>query len=198
MIGKKLQMNKSIFKILNSKLMYKLLICCLLFVFASCSTSQVEDKWSSVQYMFESGPLPPKYQYSYTVTINNNCDGVMVCFIGADPSNSSLTYEFKIPKDSLIYLNDAIKKSKILIEEITEEPEGNRPVGGHLEKVRVVLIDDNPNLDRPPRVKESPYFPAKKYRLGLYSLYETIQSYVPENIWDDFNAKKEEYQSKSE
>lgn len=174
--------------------MYRIVLCCALLIFASCSTSQVEDKWSSVNYMFESGPLPPKYQYSYNITINSNFDGGLVAFIGADPSNSSLTYEFKIPKDSMKYLNDAIKKSKILIEEITEEPEGNRPVGGHFEKVRVIIVNDNPILDQPPRVKESPYFPAKKYRQGLYSLYETIQSYVPESIWDDFNAKKEEYQ----
>jgi hypothetical protein len=174
--------------------MHRIILCCLLLVFASCSTSQVEDKWSSVNYMFESGPLPPKYQYSYTITINSNCDGIVVAFIGADASNSSLTYEFKVPKDSLKYLTDAIKKSKILIEDITEEPEGNRPVGGHLEKVRIIFVNDNPNLDQPPRVKESPYFPAKKYRSGLFGLYETIQSYVPESIWDDFNAKKDEYQ----
>ncbi|MCX6163680.1 MAG: hypothetical protein NTU73_02275 [Ignavibacteriae bacterium] len=72
--------------------MYKLLMFCLLFVFASCSTSQIGDKWSSLSYMYESGPLPPKYQYSYTVTLNTNCEGGVVCFIGADPSNSSLTY----------------------------------------------------------------------------------------------------------
>jgi hypothetical protein len=177
--------------------MNRIILCCLLLVLASCSSSQVEEKWSSVNYMFESGPLPPKYQYSYTITINRNCDGMVVAFIGADASNSSLTYEFKFSKDSLKYLNDAIKESKILTESIEEEPEGKRPVGGHLEKVRVIIENTNPNLDQPPRVKESPYFPIKKYRLGLYSLYETIQSYVPENIWDDFNAKKEEYQKNS-
>jgi hypothetical protein len=176
-------------------IMKKIILCCLLFVMASCTSSQVEEKWSSVSYMFESGPLPPKYQYSYSITINNNCDGNLVAFIGADASNPSITYEFKIPKDSLKFLNDAVKESKILTDVIGEEPEGKRPVGGHSEKVRVIIENNNPNLDQPPRVKESPYFPVKKYRLGLYSLYETIQSYVPENIWDDFNAKKEEYQN---
>jgi hypothetical protein len=157
----------------------------------------VDEKWSSVTYMFETGPIQPKYQYNYNVTINNNGDGGVVCFIGADPSNSSLTYDFKISKDSLKYLTEAIKKSKILVDNIDELPEGKRPIGGHLEKVRVVIANDNPNLDQPPRGKESPYFPNEKYRLGLYGLYETILSYVPETIWDDFNAKKEEYQNNS-
>ena len=162
--------------------------------FASCSVSQDEVKWSSVNYMFESGPLPPIYQYSYSVTINRNCDGGMVGFIGSDPSNPSLTYEFKVSKDSLKFLNDAIKNSKILIEDIAELPEGKRPVGGHLEKVRIIIENDNPNLDQPPRVKESPFFPVEKYQKGLNNLYETILSFVPKNVWDDFNAKKEEYQ----
>lgn len=178
-------------------IMRNIILCCLLFVLASCSSSQVEDKWSSVHYMFESGPLPPKYQYSYTVTINSNCDGAIVAFIGADASNPSLTYEFKIPKDSIIYLTDAIKKSKILTEDIEELPEGKRPVGGHLEKVRVIIAEDNPLLDRAPRMKESPYFPVEKYRAGLNNLYETIISFVPESIWEDFNTKKEEYQKNS-
>jgi hypothetical protein len=176
--------------------MKRIILCCLLLVLVSCSTSQVEDKWSSVNYEFESGPLPPKYQYSYTVTINSNCDGVVIGFIGADASNSSLSYEFKISKDSLKYLTEAIKKSKILTEDIGEIPEGKRPVGGHLEKVRIIIPNDNPNLDQPPRVKESPYFPVEKYRQGLQNLYELITGFVPSKIWDDFEAKKQDYQSK--
>lgn len=167
-----------------------------LLIFVSCSTSQIGDKWSSLSYMYESGPLPPKYQYSYTVNLNTNCDGGVVCFIGDDPSNSSLIYEFKFSKDSLVILDDAIKKSKILEEEIGKLPEGQHPIGGHLEKVRVILFDDNPNLDRPPRVKESPYFPVEKYRSGLQNLYKTILAFVPKKIWDDFEAKKQEFQSK--
>jgi hypothetical protein len=144
--------------------------------------------------MFESGPLPPIYQYSYTVTINKDGDGVVVGFIGSDLSNPSLTYMFKISTDSLMYLTDAINNSKILTDDIDELPVGVRPVGGHLEKVRVILADDNPNFDHPPRVKESPYFPSDNYAGDLRNLYNMIMSIVPQNIWDDFNSKKEEYQ----
>ena len=177
--------------------MKNILLSCLLLVMVSCSNSQVENNWSSVSYMFESGPLPPVYQYSFTVTINKDGDGVVVGFIGSDLSNPSLTYEFKISKDSLIYLTDAINNSKILTEDIDELPDGVRPVGGHLQKVRVIIADDNPNFDRPPRVKESPYFPSDKYAGDLISLYKVIVSFVPQNIWDDFNSKKEEYQKNS-
>lgn len=176
--------------------MYKLIISCLLIIFASCSTSQTEIQWSSLSYMYESGPLPPKYQYSYTITLNTNLEGGVVCFVGADPSNSSLTYEFKFSKDSLIILDNAVKKSKILDEEIERIPEGKHPIGGHLEKVRVVIVNNNANLDQPPRVKESPYFPTEKYKVNLQKLYETIAAFVPQKVWDDFEAKKQEYQSK--
>lgn len=162
----------------------------------SCAGSQNEPKWSSVSLMYESGPLPPKYQYSYSVTVNTNGDGGVVAFIGADASNSSLTYDFKCSADYIKKISEAIKKSKLLEEDITELPEGKRPIGGHLEKVRVILENENPNLDQPPRVKESPYFPDEKYRAGLNSLYETIQKSVPANIWEDFEKKKTEYQSK--
>jgi hypothetical protein len=148
--------------------------------------------------MYDSGPLPPKYQYNYTVTLNTNCEGGLVAFIGADPSNPSLTYEFKFSKDSIKILDKAIKESKILEEMIESLPEGKHPIGGHLEKVRVVLFEDNPNLDRPPRVKESPYFPAEKYKAGLQKLYETIAAFVPQKIWDDYEKKKQEYQSKEQ
>jgi len=148
--------------------------------------------------MYESGPLPPKYQYHYTITINNNCDGGVVCFIGIDDSTPSLTYDFKVSKDSLDLLNEAIYKCKILEEDIESFPEGKHPIGGHLEKVRVILVNDNPNLDQPPRVKESPYFPADKYKEDFQNLYETIKGIVPTRIWDDIEAKKQEYQKSKE
>jgi len=168
----------------------------ILLIFASCSTSQTGEKWSSLSYMYDSGPLPPIYQYSYTITLNTNCEGGVVAFIGADPSNPSLTYEFKFSKDSIKILDNAVRKSKILEEEIGKLPEGQHPIGGYLEKVRVVLFDDNPNLDRPPRVKESPYFPIDKYKEDLQNLYKTIVAFVPQKVWDDFEVKKQEYQSK--
>ncbi len=174
--------------------MKNILLCCLLLVMVSCSNSQVENKWSSVSYMFESGPLPPVYQYSYTITINTGCDGIVVAFLGSDPSNPSLTYKFRVSEDSLSYLTEAINESKILTEDIDELPDGVRPVGGHLEKVRVIIADDNPNFDRPPRVKESPYFPSDKYAGDLRNLYKVIVSFVPQSVRDDFDAKKEEFQ----
>jgi hypothetical protein len=178
--------------------MYKLIISCFLFVFASCSTSQTDIQWSSLSYMYESGPLPPKYQYNYTINMNTNGDGGVVCFIGSDPSSSSLIYEFKISKDSIAILDNAVKKSKILDEEIERLPEWKHPIGGYLEKVRVVIVNNNPNLDQAPQVKESPYFPIEKYKEGLQNLYKTIVAFVPQKIWDDFEVKKQEYQSKEQ
>lgn len=175
--------------------MYRILFSLLLLVFASCSTSQDSVKWSSVSYMYESGPLPPKYQYNYTITLNTNLDGGMVAFFGGDPANPSLTYDFKISKDSIKILTEAIKNSKILEEEIGQLPENMHPIGGSLEKVRVVLVNENPNLDQPPRAKESPYFPVEKYKKGLQNLYETIKVFVPKKVWDDFEAKRTEYQN---
>lgn len=165
------------------------------FLFASCSTSQNDAQWSSLSYIYETGPLPPKYQYTYTITLNTKCEGGIVAYVGLDNSNT-FNYEFKFSKDSLAILNNAIKDSKILVEEIEKLPEEKQPIGGHLEKVRVVLVNPNPNLDQPPRVKESPYFPSEKYRAGLQKLYEVIASFVPQKVWEDFEAKKQEYQSK--
>jgi hypothetical protein len=176
----------------------KLLLFIIALMFYSCSTSQSSYEWSSLSYMYESGPLPPKYQYNYTITLNTNFEGGMVAFVGADPSNPSLTYDFKISKDNLKSLDEAVKKSKILEDVIESIPEGSQPIGGHLEKIRVILYDDNPNLDRPPRVKESPYFPVEKYKNGLQKLYETVKAFVPKKVWDNFEAKKQEYQSKEQ
>jgi len=177
--------------------MHKIFFALLSLLLISCAGSQNADKWSTVTYMYETGPLPPKYQYSYNLTIHSTGDGNLVCFIGADPSNSSITYEFKCKNDDLKKITEAIDKSKILDEDITQLPEGKRPIGGHLEKVRVVLTEDNPNLDRAPRMKESPYFPDEKYRKGLNNLFETLRKLIPEKNWNDFEMKKSEFQSKN-
>lgn len=178
--------------------MRKAILCFVFFVFASCSTSQVENKWASLTYMFEAGPLPPKYQYSYNITINRGLDGTMVGFLGTDPATPSLVYNFKVTDENIKALDDAINKSKILEGNIEELPEGVRPVGGHLEKVRIVMEMTDPNLDQAPRVKESPYYPADKYVKGLRDLYSLITSFVPQSTWDDFNKKKEEFQKSGE
>lgn len=177
--------------------MYKIFFIFFPLLLISCAGSQNSANWSTVTYMYESGPLPPKYQYSYNLSVHSTGDAGLVCFIGADPSNSSITYEFKCKPDDLKKITEAIEKSKILDEEITQLPEGKRPIGGHLEKVRVVLAEDNPNLDRAPRMKESPYFPDEKYRGGLNNLYETLQKLIPEKNWNDFESKKSEFQNKN-
>jgi len=161
----------------------------------SCSNSQVGVngfKWSSVHYFFDSGPLPPKYHYDFMISINNDGHGNFVYNYGYDKGTPSATYELSVPKDSIALLDAVILESRILDNDIKPVPDNERPIGGSIKKIRVILPDTNRFLDRPPKVIESPEFPEKKYRTGLNKLYEIVERQVPVKIWDELKMKREE------
>ena len=160
----------------------------------SCGRAQVDsikNDWGSVQYFYDCGPLPPKYHHEYVITINKDNSAGMVYSFGYDKSVPSLLYDFKISAEDLKNLNDAVIASSMLDKDIPPMPENQHPIGGSMRKVRIVFVDTNSNFDRPPRVKESPYFPVAEYKENLENLYKVIVSLVPKNVWDDIENKKE-------
>ena len=166
-----------------------------------CDTNKKEIKrvsydyqWASVRYTYNSGPLPPKFQFSYTVVANNNGDGQFIYNIGNDPAIAPLIYEIIIPPDKIKLLDVAVKKSRILDTEITAMPENKHPIGGHLQKVMVIVTDTNSMFDRPPQVKTSPFFPTDEFKEDLNGLCEFMGSLVPKDIWTEVETKRTEYE----
>ncbi|MFA7359521.1 MAG: hypothetical protein WC139_00645 [Candidatus Kapaibacterium sp.] len=171
----------------------------MLTVIASCTNSQdvSTNEWSAIQYFYNSGPLPPPYHYSFDININNNGESSLNYRLGYDEQKPPINYTFNITKENLKLLSGKIKASELASGKIEAVPENQHPVGGSLERVRLVITKAEPDLDQPPKAFESPYFPTEKYKKNLEELYSFINKLVPDSVWSDVKAKKSEYESKN-
>lgn len=174
----------------------KNLLILLVFVFmtVSCSKSQDLD-WTSLTYDYSAGPLPPPYHHQYTIAINHDGSANMNYKLGYSDSDPSYNYSFKIEPDKMRELDVKIKESQLLDAKIESVPENEHPVGGPLSKVVIYRVNSDPNLDQPPQVFQSPYFPKKGFVAGLIGLYDYIDGLVPDEVNFDINAKKTEFES---
>ena len=172
--------------------MLKVLLPAVLFLNFFCKTVQTPSDWDNVQYIFESGPVSPKYQYDYTIQINKNLEGTLLYSYGAE-RDKSLSYHFTISKENAEMISKYISAMKLMSDAIPELPEDKRPIGGSLQKVRIVEDITDPNADRPPKVYETPYFPSEEYKTDLTKMYNYILSLVPKSYFDDASSKREEY-----
>lgn len=169
----------------------------LLMIFTSCSKSQdtVKASWSSVQYYYTRGPLPPPYHFSFDLSVNGDGSGVLIYRLGYDVNKEPLVYNFTVDSDGLKSLNCKVESSNLLSGKVEAVPENKHPIGGPLERVRIIIPNPNPDLDQPPRVIESPYFPTDEYKQNLQELYEFIKTLVPKETWFDINGKQTEYEA---
>lgn len=158
----------------------------------NCSSSLQYTEWSVVQLNHESGPVPPEYQYSYSVTINWNkiCEYYYTFPMGGE---KKLQYQFSINEEQFKRLQDAIEKSKIIGKEIPKLRDEEVPIGGPLTNTKVIVVDPDPNSDKPPKVYESPYFPVKEYQNNLGTLYKYINELVPKDIINKANEEQNNY-----
>ncbi|MCX6159293.1 MAG: hypothetical protein WCK13_05145 [Ignavibacteriota bacterium] len=168
----------------------------MLAVITSCSKSQdnTHTDWSSCQYFYSKGPLPPPYHYSFEVTINNDGAGALNYHLGYG-ENTPLNYTFKVSPEDLKLLGKKICHSKIASGNVDEVSESNHPVGGPTEYARIIITNSNPDLDQPPRVFQSPVFPKEEFKSDLKELYEFVRSLVPGEVWLDAEGKKTEYET---
>ena len=152
-------------------------------------------EWSALDYSFRSGTMPPPYFYSYNILINSDDTSgfLKYAFDYSQEDNPPLEYKLTFSEEQMGKLNEAIKESKVLCEEIESVPDSLQLIGGSVQNVKIIIVNPNPNLDQPPRIIETPYFPTEEYKEGLDNLYETINKLVPENIWEEIKTKKDEY-----
>lgn len=171
----------------------------MLAVIASCTNSQdvSTNEWSAIQYFYNSGPLPPPYHYSYEITVNNNGESALNYRLGYDEQRAPINYTFNITKENLKRLSEKIRTSQIATGKIEAVPENQHPIGGSLERIRLIITKADPDLDQPPKAIESPYFPTEKYKKNLEELYSFINKLVPDSIWSDIKAKKTEFESQN-
>lgn len=158
----------------------------------NCSSSKQSSDWSVVNLIYESGPIAPQYQYSYSVIINSDKTGeYLYAFPMGD--EKKFRYNFSISNEQMKGLNSAIEKSKVMGVDIPKLPDEKVPIGGSLTRVLITVVNPDPNLDQPPKVYESPYFPAEGYKENLESLYNFIENLVPKEIVKKASDERENF-----
>lgn len=171
---------------------YILLLLLIITAGFNCSSSKQSADWSVVNLMYESGPIPPQYQYSYTVIINSDKTGeYLYSFPMGD--EKKLQYKFSISSEQMKGLYSAIEKSKVMEVNIPKLSEEKVPIGGSLSRVLITVVNPDPGLDQPPKVYESPYFPAEEYKENLESLYNYIENLVPKEIVKKASDERENF-----
>jgi hypothetical protein len=162
-----------------------------LLMLSSCTKSQVIiPAWSSLIYSYDCGPLPPPHHYEYTLSIN--ADGSAVYTYQADYEGKKVTTQsFKLTDEQLAGLTGKLDASKIFTNTIQKLDEGKHPIGGSLENVKVFVVNPDPNLDQPPQVFESPYFPTEEFKPALEELYSYIKGLVPSQIEESTKENKD-------
>jgi hypothetical protein len=183
---------KTVKKIKNIIMKYIPLLLLIITAGFNCSSLKQSADWSVVNLMYESGPVPPQYQYSYSVIINSDKTGeYLYSFPMGD--EKKFQYKFSISSEQLKGLNSAIVKSKVMEVDIPKLPEEKVPIGGSLTRVLITVVNPDPGLDQPPRVYESPYFPTEEYKDNLETMYNYIGNLVPKDIVKKASDERENF-----
>lgn len=151
-----------------------------LIIFTSCGNSQ--SKWGKLVYYYNVGSLPPPYHYSYTIAITNSGVVDFEYLSGYVKTDSNVKkFNFTLSSSELKSLKKAVKESNILNLDIGMRPNDEIPDGGHSESLEVFDRDGE-------KISSVPSYPELKYQKKLDKLYKSIQSCVPENIWNEVRA----------
>jgi hypothetical protein len=173
------------------KIMSKIIFITVLF-----SSALTFSQWDEIVYHYQTGSVPPPYFFSYDLTINSAGTGTLV-YSPNYGNDTTWVYNISFTESDLKKLNEVITRSNILNETIPALPDSLKPIGGSLQNVSIQTPQD-PSLDQaPPRIV-TPYFPEESYKEALTGIYSVIQKMVPDNVWNEINERKEEYNKKNE
>ncbi len=143
--------------------------------------------WSTIEYHYYTGPVSPEYQYRYKVIVNEDKNCQFIYYYSASVDTNYYQNSFTITDSQLAELNKAVKNSKVLDENVSEE--SNPPIGGTQQYAYIIVVDPNPDLDQSPRRIEIPVFPEAKYKENIEKLYSTIQGLIPPSIMEEAKSK---------
>jgi hypothetical protein len=164
-------------------------------VISSSINAQVTGyQWTELTYHYQTGTVSPIYFYSYDLTLNTTGDISLVYSPGyITQQTETWSYKLKTGQQNIDTLNSMLASSCIFDSTIEALPPERTPIGGSLQNMVIVLKQDE-LLDQAPKRITVPYFPkCEVIKETLKTIYEYIKSLVPENTWNEINAKKEEY-----
>ena len=107
--------------------------------------------------------------------LNGNEDG----FSSSPISLYKIPSEYEIKIQANITTNNPSVSPEIRSWGITWQTKDNKWIDlfnsplrlDEIQNVKITIVNPDPNLDQPPRVIETPYFPIEEYKEGLGNLY---------------------------
>lgn len=167
---------------------YLLFLIMIFTVSFSCGNTQESNwNWEILEYSFWSGPVSPKYQYSYKILINYDKSAFLQYSVQGTENSE---YTFSISEEQMEMLQRKLKESRIFDDDIPSLPIEEIPDGGSNESVKIIIPNSDPDLDQPPRVISSPVYPQEPYKTNLDKLYSFINELVPKYIKAEAESKR--------
>jgi len=156
----------------------------LMFVCANFSSAQV-NKWTSITYSFNSGPVSPEYQKTYTITINSDRTSQISYHKGLD-KRAPTKEDFNITKANLKKLNKAINKTGIL-DGVKPDNTSDGMIGGTVKSITITYVNKDPNLDQPPTVLTFNKWSNSPDNIN--NLFNMMDKMVPNKVWKAVGEK---------
>ena len=158
--------------------MKKLFLFLIIFTIPAIVFSQSSD-WSTLESKYSAGPISPEFQYNYSIVIGKDGTGMLIYTKGGNSNE----YNFTVGKKGRNKLNKALKNSKVFKVNPDDMKAGSNLIGGPQRSINITMWQA-PNLDAKPTVITVPGSVNSEYEKGVSKLYETIESLVPNSVWN--------------
>ncbi len=143
-------------------------------------------QWFTIAYSYNSGPVSPEYQKTYTVTVNQDRSAQISYHQGMD-KRAPQVESFTVSKTNHKKLTSLIKKIGILDGTIPNDtPDGK--IGGSNKSITISYGNPNPNLDQPTRQANFTYQTSSSE--DVKSLFDLMDKIVTKKVWKKFEKKE--------
>ena len=138
----------------------------------------------SAEYKWREGSVPPPYHYEYIISIGPGARGEIV-FFPDYPSDETPAWRetFEVSDEALSAFFGLIKEKEVLS---TNWQEMENPlIGGELEWLKVTAGGTQVLV---------PSLLIEEQAAAISAVFQAIRSFVPESIWTDLMARREQYE----
>lgn len=161
------------------------------FVFSSCSGLPAETPEDfSVVFSWDTGSLPPQYHYSYTITVGTGPQGEFVYQPGYDEQDRTNMWvaDFVLTQVELDTLFASLKELGMMRSRWNT---GRRLIGGSNTEMVITAFGKEYRVPSLAEVREED-------RTRVEEAMEAILEAVPQDIWEEMEARQQVYEENFE
>ena len=151
--------------------------------------TQIPDDFS-LSLDWNTGALPPKYHYTYVITIGPGAQGEFEYIPGYDSSGYSNQWitPFTLSEDALEELYTYLKNQDIFR---ASWKTGRRLIGGSITSLIITAYGKEYQIPSISELEDAD-------KLLVESAMDVICGYVPESVWEEMNDRQAQYEESFE